>query len=250
MVRYLRRHRLFFYVCNRQNLLIVRLLLTISFLCFLTVAVDAHFRPIASQMAEAKAQNIAEKTVNDAIAESISKNADEYKNILTFEKNEAGQITALRTNMVSINSIKTEVTKKLIESLSLIDQSSLGIPMGNLVNWSLLSGRGPSIPVRILPVGSAETNFISVFTSAGINQTKHQIVMESRVWVNVIMPGYSVKKEITSEVNVAETILVGSVPNSYTYIGGSGSSGSNQNNQSQSQNNNSDLLPKMNYRAN
>ncbi len=218
MVRYLRRRRLFYYVRNRNNLRLLRALLTIVILCFLTVYLDARFRPVVAQMAEARAQNIATRTINDAISDTISKNAEQYKEILVFEKDNTGAITALRTNMVAINTLKTEVTGKVIDSLSAIDQREMGIPLGNLAGWNFLSGRGPLIPVKILPVGSAETNFLSVFTSAGINQTKHQIVMESKVWVNIILPGRSIKKEISTDVNIAETILVGEVPEGYTYI--------------------------------
>ncbi|MCX7614860.1 MAG: sporulation protein YunB [Clostridiales bacterium] len=245
--------------------MLVRALILIVLFCFLTIYIDAKLRPTIIQMAEAKAQNLATDVINNAIAEAITKNTDQYKDILIFEKNDAGGITALRTNMIAINSIKTEITKTVISALSSIAPSDMEVPIGNLFYWNFLSGRGPSIPIRVIPVGSAETNFLSIFTSAGINQTKHRIVMESSVWVNIIMPGYSVKKEITTDVNVAETILVGTVPNSYTYIGGSGSGNSDkaENNRDSDKGSNdisdsggsndqdiNDLLPKISYQAN
>ncbi|MDP4109959.1 MAG: sporulation protein YunB [Bacillota bacterium] len=215
-----RRRLLFYYVQNRKNLRLVRVLLTIVLFCFLAVYTDArYFRPVIKKLAESKAQLIATRILNNAISDTISKNGAEYDKLLIIDKNDDGSVAAIRTNMKEINTIKTAVMKDVLDALSDIDDAELNIPIGSLFNWEFLMGRGPSLPIRIQPaVGAAETNFISIFSSAGINQTKHRIVLECKATICVIMPGGSVTTQIKTDVNVAETVIVGKAPDSYTYI--------------------------------
>ena len=80
-----------------------------------------------------------------------------------------------------------------------------------------MSGVGPRIPIKLLPVATADAKFATAFTSAGINQTRHQIIVEVTVDIGVVLPGLRTGTEVTSQVNIAETIIVGNVPNTYTY---------------------------------
>ena len=105
--------------------------------------------------------------------------------------------------------------------LARIDQVStreLSIPVGSLSGSVLLAGRGPRISVRMESVGSSSANFENAFTSAGINQTKHQIVLNIDVAVSILLPGFSTATTVSNAVTVAETVIVGSVPDTYTYF--------------------------------
>ena len=73
----------------------------------------------------------------------------------------------------------------------------------------MLSGRGPRIPVRIISVAYANTEFKNAFSSTGINQTRHRIIIEANVTVGILIPGEKTSAEITTEITVAETVIVG-----------------------------------------
>ena len=105
--------------------------------------------------------------------------------------------------------------------LSRIDQVSareLSIPVGSLTGSPLLAGRGPRISVRMESVGSSSARFENQFESAGINQTKHRIVLRIDVYVSILLPGYSAVTQVSNEITVAETVIVGEVPDTYTYF--------------------------------
>ena len=105
--------------------------------------------------------------------------------------------------------------------LARIDEVSpqeLSIPVGSLTGSVLLAGRGPCISVRMESVGSSSASFENEFTSAGINQTKHLIVLNIDVVVSILLPGFSTATTISNAVTVAETVIVGSVPDTYTYF--------------------------------
>ena len=199
-----------------KMLLMIPLVLVVFWLCVFWI--DNHFRPIITQMAKVRVDYLASKAINEAIMKKIDDGSLDYGKMVYFEKDIYGQITALKTDMISVNRLKSEIISEVLESVEGIGTSDLGIPVGNIINGSLFSGRGPRIPVRIMPLGIASANFSHSFQSAGINQTRHQIMME--VWVNidVLMPGYSAQTDVMVEVTVAETIIVGAVPESYTHF--------------------------------
>ena len=67
-------------------------------------------------------------------------------------------------------------------------------------------------------VGSSEANFRNAFTSAGINQTKHQIILTVDVSVSILLPGFRTATKVSNSFIVAETVIVGTVPDTYTYF--------------------------------
>jgi len=84
-----------------------------------------------------------------------------------------------------------------------------------LINSDLFSGRGPKIPIKIVPLGTVSTSFSNQFTAAGINQTRHQIMMDIVVDISILLPGYQTGTQVTTQVTIAETVIVGAVPDSY-----------------------------------
>jgi sporulation protein YunB len=166
-------------------------------------------------MATVRVDYLATKAINEAITETIERDGVSYDSIVIFEKDIYGQITALKTNMLTVNRFKANVTNEVLDAVESIGAPDLGIPVGNVINGDLFSGRGPEIPIRILPLGTASADFQNVFTAAGINQTRHEIMMEVTVNISVLMPGYSAETAVKVQVAVAETVIVGDVPETY-----------------------------------
>jgi hypothetical protein len=67
-------------------------------------------------------------------------------------------------------------------------------------------------------VAFASTEFKNSFEATGINQTRHRIIIEANVTVGVLIPGEKTSANIKTDITVAETVIVGSVPDSYTYF--------------------------------
>ena len=101
-----------------------------------------------------------------------------------------------------------------------MDASELGIPLGNLVIPELFSGKGPVIPVSIISIRNSDASFFSTFTEAGINQTLQRIIMDVCVDVSVLVLGRTDSFAVSSQVVVAETVIVGQVPDTFFHTGG------------------------------
>jgi len=171
-------------------------------------------------MAESKATRIATVVINETVNEKLAGDNIGYYDLYKIEKNKDGQISALVSNVIRMNQIKSEITTIIQEKISNIEVQQIGIPLGNLSNNYLLAGRGPKIPIKLIIVGIIEINFRNSFVSAGINQTKHEIVLDAKATITAILPAGRKTAEVVTTIPVAETIIVGNVPTTYTNIEG------------------------------
>lgn len=172
-------------------------------------------------LAETQVKNSTSDLINDAIDQQIEMGTIQYDRIVYFEKDLDGQITALKTNMSEVNRLKTDTLNLINDEILALDSSDIGIPLGSLILPEIFSGRGAEIPVQILSIRNSDAEFESRFTQAGINQTLHQLTMNVSVDVSVLTLGRTDSFTVTSQVVVAETIIVGHVPDTFFQTGGS-----------------------------
>lgn len=171
-------------------------------------------------LAQTQITNATSDLINDAIDHQIETGDIHYDRIVYFEKDLNGRITALKTNMSEVNRLKTSTLNLINDEILALDTSDIGIPMGSLFVSELFSGKGPIIPVEIISIRNSDAYFTSNFTQAGINQTLHQLSMSVLVDVAVLVLGETASFTVTSEVVVAETIIVGDVPDTFFQTGG------------------------------
>lgn len=171
-------------------------------------------------LAETQVKNATSDLINDAIDAQIRDGNIQYDRIVYFEKDLDGRITALKTNMTEVNRLKTAILNLINDEILALDTTELGVPIGSLILPEILSGKGPQIPVRILSIRNSDASFHSNFTEAGINQTLQQLTMEVSVDVAVLILGKTNHFTVESQVVVAETIIVGQVPETFLQTGG------------------------------
>lgn len=192
------------------------LLLIVGLIVFISAA-SKFLKSIAAEMALSDATDMITAVVNEKINEKMSEGKYDYDYFVTLQKDDEGNITAISANMTRINSLSSVILREVIESTS-GGKIDLYIPIGNLTGSNLLIGRGPKIPVKVIMLTSSYADFRNELVSAGINQIKHQIILEVTVQVDVLMPWEMRNTEIQSEILIAETIIVGKVPNTYLNV--------------------------------
>ena len=203
----------------------IRRILYFLLAAFLTVSLGflmlrSRYRDVIRDLAETQVKNTTSDLTNDAIAKQIDEGIIQYDRIVYFEKDLDGRITALTTNMSEVNRLKTDILHLINDEILALDTSDIGIPLGSLFLPELFSGKGPSIPVRILSIRNSDASFASSFSQAGINQTLHQVAMIVSVDVAVLVLGQTSSFTVNSEVVVAETVIVGDVPSTFLQTGG------------------------------
>lgn len=206
-----RRLRRFFRICV--------FLLALGLAAFLMLR--GKFRPVIQSLAETQVKNTTSDLTNDAIAKQIAAGNIAYDRIVYFEKDLNGRITALKTNIGEVNRLKTDILNIINDEILALDTSDIGIPIGSLFLPEFFSGKGPVIPIQVLAIRNSDADFSSTFTQAGINQTLHRLNMHVSVDVAVLILGQTSSFSTNSEVVVAETVIVGEVPETFLHTGGS-----------------------------
>ncbi len=180
----------------------------------------SRYRTVIQELASTQVKNTTSDIINDAISEQIAQGNIRYDRIVYFEKDLEGRITALKTNMSEINRLKTDILNIINDEILALDASDIGVPLGSLFLPEFLSGKGPAIPVHILSIRNSDAAFQSSFSQAGINQTMHKLNMMVSVDVAVLVLGETASFTVSSEVAVAETVIVGQVPSTFLQTGG------------------------------
>ena len=200
---------------------LLRRILLAFFVCLVLIAFfRIKYRSQIRRLAETQVINTTSDLINDAIDMQMESGDIQYDRIVFFEKDLNGKITALKTNMSEVNRLKTAILNLINDEILALDTSKLGIPIGSLLLPELLGGRGPNIPVEILSIRNSDASFYSSFSEAGINQTLQQLSMEIRVDVAVLVLGQTSTFPVSSQVVIAETIIVGQVPETFFQTGG------------------------------
>lgn len=179
-----------------------------------------QYSAVIRELAQTQVVNSTSDLINDAIAEQISSGNVAYDRIVYFEKDLNGRITALKTNISEVNRLKTDILNIINDEILSQNVGQLGVPVGDLIFPEFLSGKGPSFPVQITAIRNSDANFDSSFRHAGINQTLHQLHMEVLVDVTVLVMGRTISMTVATNVVIAETIIVGDVPDTFFQTGG------------------------------
>ena len=200
-------------ITPQQTTVLLLLALTGALIAFLIPAVR-YFRTLTGAMAVSNASDLITQTVSNIVENEMRL----LGKFVSFEKDGDGQISAIVTDTSRVNILSAELLNAIVAASDRGDLD-LSIPFGNLLGISFFLGRGPTVPVKITMLTSSRVDFRNVLTDAGINQTKHQLLLEVCVDADVLLPWEIRSTQIVTEVLVAETIIVGRVPQTYFYTG-------------------------------
>jgi sporulation protein YunB len=184
----------------------------------LFLLLDFSMRPAVESVVGYQAQVFAAKLINEAMLKAA---AADYGELVRLSRGENGAATSIEANMQAINRLKYEVSSSVIEELEKAENHELALPLGTIIGNQFTSGRGPLIDIKVLPAGYVNTDVYNSFTSAGINQTLHRIMLRVSVGMAAVLPGYSVETETESSFCIAETVIIGEIPQGYAVIDGS-----------------------------
>ena len=180
---------------------------------FLTAA-TIFLKDLSTQIAVSDARDIVTVQINNAIADIMGQEEYRSSDLVDLQLSDSGEITALSSNMAKVNALSAKILHRVVGATS--DRSlEVGIPIGNLTGLSLLMGRGPLVPVQIVMLTSSRVEFNNSILAAGINQTKHQIDLEVIVDIDILVPWGTESTQVVTEVLIADTIVVGQVPQTY-----------------------------------
>lgn len=196
----------------------VRLIGLALFLAGILLLVDIRVRPIIEKTAAYQSKVLATRIINEAVYSELEDESVNYGDLVTIIYNSDNSISSIESNMVNINRIKARITKSVNDELSCLDEHDLSISLGTASGFEFFYNQGPLIPIKVQPEGYVEATLISSFESAGINQTLHRIIVEIKTEISAIIPGYTSSATVETQFVMAETVIVGTVPSTYTHV--------------------------------
>jgi sporulation protein YunB len=177
--------------------------------------IDKNIRPSIIAISEIKAKQVTTQAINNTIKTKI-KNDIDYEDLIFVHYDNEGKVTLMQANTMLMNSVASEVALEVQNELKQISESTIKVPLNNAFNTDLI--RLPSINIQIIPQGSVIVDFATEFESTGINQTRHRVYIIVTTDVKLIVPLVSENITITTNIPIAETIIVGEVPEQYVNV--------------------------------
>ena len=172
--------------------------------------------PIIISTSTAKIRSLSQRAVETVVWEVMSDSVL-YDTLITIVRDDNGKILAINSNTATINMLALELTQKAQLALSDTGAKGVDIPIGTFSGMPIFTGRGPSINIKMLPIGTIYCKFNSSFTSAGINQTNHRIYLTVHSSVSMILPTANQVIDTETQIMITESIIVGDIPDTYLY---------------------------------
>ncbi len=183
------------------------------FITALLIFVDVSLRPVVQKVAQTRTQSIVTQTINNTITTQIENLEISYEDLVILQKDNDGEIISLSYDSLQMNRLKALMTSAVLSDTDKIPSSYIHIPIGNITSFDLFQNKGPTLKFKITPITYVEVDIETEFENTGINQVNHRIFLTFDVSSDALISNYSTNINIKTKVCVAETIIVGKVPN-------------------------------------
>lgn len=180
--------------------------------------VDRQLRPIVERVAAQQVHLAVIRLINDAVYDQLG-NGVAYQQLINVTTDDSGRVTLMQPDTVKITRLVTSIARDLEENLSNLSRSDIKVPLGLLTGSLLLADKGPNLVVALLPIGSVSVNIHDEFTAAGINQTKHTVMLDIVVDMGILLPLQTSFAKITDTLPIVESVIVGPIPETYLEFG-------------------------------
>ena len=205
----------------RPNIKTARLLcmvLILTVMITVTLEADSRLRVIVNNYANSKAKVLSNSVINQTVHKYLQDNNIKYSDLLKINTKEDGTVTSVEFDTVEMTKIKSGIISQMQKEVNAHNVVVMTIPVGTLTGNQFLNNRGPTVRIEMQISSAVYSKISSKFISAGINQTLHQITLSIRSDVYFIMPWYRSSGSFETEFILAETIIVGEVPDAYTNV--------------------------------
>lgn len=177
-------------------------------------------RPIMTAFAESQAVWMATKIANQTVGQVLQEYADICADAIVVTYDDANIISSVRTNTLTVNTVRTTITDRVIAAMETVSAISVAVPMGTLMGWDWMSGLGPLVTFPVGFTASMMSDVSSTLVSEGINQSMYRVLVHLKISLYVVSPGGRSTVEVEVSYPMAETILMGKVPDNLTEVYG------------------------------
>lgn len=183
------------------------------------LTIERNLTQVVLSLAQAQARAMAVKVLNQSAEELLASGGVTYDSLMKVVTDGQDQVRLIQANTPEMNRLASKVSLLAQDKLLEKGDQAVKVPLGSALGMTLFAGAGPKFSVRVLPVGSVHAEFHTDFQTAGINQTRHRVSLVLTAQVQLVLPTGSKKVEVSTQVAMAESIIVGEVPDTFTDVG-------------------------------
>lgn len=203
---------------RRNRRIRIAALLFFVLFCAFAFLCDTYIRPIVSAAAADSACSKVNIAVNRAVCEILEEGSEKYKGITKTVYDDNNNVRTVETEATKLNLLKSEIEAHIAEKTSKTAGGEVKISLGTLIGNDWLNGRGIKIAFEFDTENMSVGEFHNSLTSAGINQTKYSLTLRITTDVTLMIPWHSEHVSVITDVVIAEQVIVGEIPDSYTNI--------------------------------
>lgn len=201
--------------CKRSGWVILLAVLVIAAVCLWYL--ERNLTEVVLSLADARARSLAVQSLNEAAEETVQSGVG-YDQLMSVTTGADGSVRLIQANTAEMNKLAARASIIAQQRLESLEGQSVSVPLGSALGLTIFAGSGPRIRVQILPVGSVTTRFDTEFQTAGINQTRHKVLLTLSATIQLVIPTGASVVEASTQVAVAESIIVGQVPDSFVDV--------------------------------
>lgn len=196
----------------------IAVLLVICGISVIFIVAANHLRPYLIENMKIAASNefiYISNLAFDKIANTNELNYEEFAKI-TYKPD--GTASSVTCDTVKLSKIKAEMNSIISSYVKDNGEVEFSVPLGTLFGSEYTIGIGPHITYKFNMSCVFLIDFYSEFSEAGYNQTLHKIHLKISSDVSAVLPWASASEVVENDYIVAETVLLGTVPNSLSDI--------------------------------
>lgn len=202
---------------NKIKYVFIRWLSLLLSILILFVFITLRIRVVVFEFAKSSAKNILINASNKAVLTVLKDNDIKYDDISRIYRDSNGNVSDIQIDTTKINTLKALINNEMYK-LTDSNDFNIKIPLGSLINNEFTSGMGPRLNFKMSIAHTADINYKTAFVDAGINNVLHQIIIVTDIDCSVLSFGTTRSFSFKNEILAAESVIAGSVPDSYTSV--------------------------------
>lgn len=185
----------------------------------LLIVADGVIRSVIRGYPMSVASGVMLEMMDEAMEKVLAEKKFNPNTIDNVRYGEDGSVLSVETNTSDLNLVKAAFSNELAKILKKYGNViTVRVPIGTLIGNEYTIGRGPEVTFRLKYSYSVRTDLNSTYYEAGINNTLHSIELNVTNTVFIVMPWGNNSKDVSTKYILAETVIIGKVPDAYTGV--------------------------------
>lgn len=203
------------YKKRRKRKAQILLAVFLIFIVLVFVYIYCVVNPVVVEATRHMVYSLSTSAVSDAVYDVLNEENVSYDDIVNVEYDDNGNVTLISLDTIRLNLIARKFYQVAQVYLDNMGKNGIDVALGTFTGFPFFSGMGPKINLKLVPIGAMTSVFESSLKSAGINQTNHTVYIKLYASVSMILPAYTATIDSVTEVLVAESVIVGEIPEIY-----------------------------------